>query len=308
MDRFKWFDQLPAGLRIRRLLRTIWSELTFPQSCAPGHFYSPIPSHAELVRDRQRIFGAQAAAMPELDLRESAQLRLLSRLGTQAASLHFPPQPVPVKRFYLENDYFFSPDARVFAAMLLEHRPRRYVEIGSGFSSALALDLRAEFFGGELTCVFIEPDTERLQRLLTAQDRENVIIHESRVQSVSDRVFRELAPNDILFVDGSHVSKAGSDLNDVVFRVLPLLHTGVLIHFHDIYWPFEYLEKHVMCGTSWNEAYLLRAYLANNVRYRIEFFSSWLEQKHAAEWQAAFPEAGKGLASSLWLRKVGTEA
>lgn len=308
MDRFKWFDRLPAGLRIRRLLRTIWSELTFPQGSAPGHFYSPIPSRAELLKDRLRIFCTNCSAVPELDLRETAQLKLLSRLQKHSSSLHLPQKPDPAKRFYLENDYFFSPDALVLASMLLEFEPRRYVEIGSGFSSVLALDIREEFFGEKLTCAFIEPDTERLRNLLRPNDRERVVIHESRVQAVPDSVFLEFEQNDILFVDGSHISKVGSDLHDVMFRVLPLLPAGVLIHFHDIYWPFEYLERDVMRGVSWNEAYLLRAYLANNVRYQIELFPSWLEKNHATSWQNAFPPTGNGLASSLWLRKSCSKA
>jgi hypothetical protein len=308
MERLKWLDHLPAGLRLRRLLATIWAELTFAQSCAPGHFYSPIPSRKEVVNDRQRIFRADFAALPEIELREAAQLQLLSRLGKRSKSAHLPERPAAPKRFYMENDYFFAMDAIVFAGMLLENRPGRYVEIGSGFSSALALDMKDEFFVEKLTCTFIEPDTNRLQSLLHATDKGKVTIYERRVQETPDHIFQELDKNDILFVDGSHVSKVGSDLNDVVFRVLPLLKEGVLIHFHDTYWPFEYAETDVLHGRSWNEAYLLRAYLSNNAKYRIELFPSWLEKNHALEWQNAFPGVEKHQASSLWLRKASSEA
>jgi predicted O-methyltransferase YrrM len=104
------------------------------------------------------------------------------------------------------------------------------------------------------------------------------------------------------------VAKAGSDLNDVLFRILPLLKEGVLIHFHDIYWPFEYAEEDVMRGRSWNEAYLLRAFLANNERYQIELFPSFLEAQRSSEWTAAFPGMKQGRSSSLWLRKTPLKA
>jgi len=295
------------GIRLQRLLATTWAEMRFPQCCAPGHFYSPIPSPNELRRDRQRIFDGNVADLPEIRIREAEQLKLVGSLGKQSATIHLGGKSSPPRRYYIENDYFFSKDATVFAAMLMENRPRNYVEIGSGFSSALALDLSDELFGEKLKFTFIEPDTDRLVNLLHASDKERVVIQEKRVQEVPDRTFQELERNDVLFVDGSHVSKVGSDLNDVLFRVLPLLKDGVLIHFHDVFWPFEYPERDVLAGRSWNEAYLLRAFLANNAKYRIELFASWLERLHPWEWHRAFPAVGSDRASSLWLRKSPPE-
>jgi hypothetical protein len=82
-----------------------------------------------------------------------------------------------------------------------------------------------------------------------------------------------------------------------------LLQPGVMIHFHDIFWPFEYAEKDIFHGRSWNEAYLLRAFLANNGKYQVELFGSWLESCHSKAWQSAFPQISSCPASSLWLRK-----
>jgi predicted O-methyltransferase YrrM len=296
-----WIDGFPGGLRLRRLARTIWSELTFPQSCAPGHFYSPIPARADVLRYAERIRPRDGAALPEIDLNEQAQLALLSRLSEHARRW----KPNSDDRFRVENDYLPTADAIVLIAMLLETKPRQYVEIGSGFSSALVLDIRGRFLNGKLACSFIEPDTARLESLLRPTDAQTSRVVKAYVQDVGDDLFKELGAGDILFVDGSHVSKVGSDLNDILFRVLPLLQTGVLIHFHDILWPFEYRREDVLRGRSWNEAYLLRAFLANNAAYQIHLFSSWLEGCHADEWFSAFPQAKGTAASSLWLVKKG---
>jgi hypothetical protein len=78
----------------------------------------------------------------------------------------------------------------------------------------------------------------------------------------------------------------------------------VIIHFHDIFWPFEYSREQVFQGISWNEAYLLRAFLANNSKYEVLFFPSWLEAAHAQEWQGAFPGVKGIRSSSLWIRKL----
>ena len=289
---------------MRRLLQTVWAELMFPQSCPPGHFYSPIPSRADIERDKQRIFESRVQALQGIDLSEEEQLLLLARLGRHARQLSFTDAPKNGHRYYFLNDYFALGDATILATMLLEHRPRRYVEIGSGFSSALVLDIRDGFSLTNLECSFIEPSPDRLRKLLRPADVEQVSILQMRVQEVPDSVFRNLNLNDVLFIDSSHVVKVGSDLNDVLFRVLPVLRPGVLVHFHDVCWPFEYGSENVLSGRSWNEAYFLRAFLSNNDAYEISLFGSWLQQCRPQEWRQSFPNAEKSTASSLWLRKV----
>ena len=79
-----------------------------------------------------------------------------------------------------------------------------------------------------------------------------------------------LAPSDILFIDGSHISKTGSDVNHLFLRILPRLPKGVVVHIHDICLPFEYPKawsEDVLC--YWNEQYVLAALLANAARYEI---------------------------------------
>ena len=295
-----WFYKLPSGLRVHRLLQTIWAELTFPQGYAPGHFYSPIPDRTDVIRDASRIFTQDCARLPEIDLHEASQLALLTRLSRH---------PIPflsgsyTGRFRAQNDYLPAADAITLFAILMEARPARYIEIGSGFSSALVLDVRDQFLNGGLHCTFIEPDSSRLEPLLRAGDKQSALLVRKRVQDVEDEFFSQLNAGDILFVDSSHVSKVGSDLNDVLFRILPLLKPGVVVHFHDVYWPFEYGRDDVLRGRSWNEAYVLRAFLANNTSYRIYLFGSWLEKCHSNEWFAAFPQARGSLASSLWIVK-----
>jgi hypothetical protein len=59
-------------------------------------------------------------------------------------------------------------------------------------------------------------------------------------QTVPEEVFAELTSGDMLVVDTTHTVKLGSEVNRIVLRVLPLLAPGVLVHFHDIYLPYEY--------------------------------------------------------------------
>lgn len=53
-------------------------------------------------------------------------------------------------------------------------------------------------------------------------------------------MFAELEAGDVLFVDSWHVLKTGSDLVHLLTRVLPTLHTGVRVRFHDVFLPDDY--------------------------------------------------------------------
>jgi hypothetical protein len=76
------------------------------------------------------------------------------------------------------------------------------------------------------------------------------------------------------------VSKTHSDVNYIFFEVLPRLRSGVYVHFHDIFYPFEYPKEWVYQGRAWNEAYILRAFLQHNDRFELLFFNSFLERFH----------------------------
>ena len=71
------------------------------------------------------------------------------------------------------------------------------------------------------------------------------------------------------------LSKVGSDLNFILFNILPQLSPGVLVHFHDIFYPFEYPKDCLLEGRAWNECYLLRAFLQHNSCFNIVFFFYW---------------------------------
>lgn len=105
-----------------------------------------------------------------------------------------------------------------------------------------------------------------------------------------------LEENDILFIDSSHVSKIGSDVNHIFFEILPRLKRGVYIHFHDIFYPFIYPKEWVYTGILFSEMYILRAFLMNNKEYSIQLFGDMLSQKHSEKLRGC----GEG---SLWIRK-----
>jgi len=107
-------------------------------------------------------------------------------------------------------------------------------------------------------------------------DLGNCILIGDKRQNVPLATFHRLEANDILFVDSSHVSKIGSDVNRIVFDVLPILKPCVLVHFHDGLWPCEYPIWKIVEGKAWNEAYHLRAFLQYNSHFETVLFNSFV--------------------------------
>jgi predicted O-methyltransferase YrrM len=269
----------------------------------PGHFHSPVPDLEE-VRARDAEIFDRPAELAGIDLRDDAQLALVEELRRYAADQPFGAEPRDGLRYHYDNDYFGWGDGLVLFCMLRHLRPARVVEVGSGFSSALMLDTAERFLDPAPELVLIEPNPERLQGLLRGGDTDRVALLDQPVQAVDRAVFDRLAPGDILFIDSSHVTKIGSDVNLLLLEVVPRLRPGVHVHVHDIVWPFEYARKWVYQGRAWNEAYLLRALLVGNPRLRITFWSSQLAACHQERVAAALPLWQRDSGTSMWLETV----
>jgi predicted O-methyltransferase YrrM len=269
----------------------------------PGHFYSPFPDLDDYDRRVSNLLDTHRDVVG-IDLHESEQLALAEAIEGLVADIAFPEQPDPAgaTRYWFDNPAYAYGDGTVLHGMLRHLRPRRIVEVGSGYSSAMILDTVDGWLSGtELT--FIEPHSELVRGLLRPGDEARVSIHEVAVQDVSPEVFDRLEHGDVLFVDSTHVVKAGSDVNHLVFEVLPRLQPGVWVHVHDIFFPFEYPEAWVREGRAWHEAYLVRAFLAFNPTFEIRWFQDFLRCRHRDRLER-IPWVAKNPGGNLWLEKV----
>ena len=268
----------------------------------PGHFYSPLPSREEVAEAFER--GGFGPPFPGVDLNEAGQRARLETFVPFYREQPFPEHATGGRRFYLDNVSYGHFDAIMLYCMLREAQPRRVIEVGSGFSSAAMLDLNEAVFGGSVQFTFIDPDMKRLRPLLRPEDEKRATLIEKRVQDVPVSTFEALGENDVLFIDSSHVSKIGSDVNRLFFDVLPALAPGVLIHIHDVAGNLEYPKEWYDEGRAWNEQYLLRAFLMNNSTYRIELFTAWLFNTQHAWFREHMPLCARGGGGQIWLRKV----
>jgi predicted O-methyltransferase YrrM len=272
----------------------------------PVHFYEPIPDTGRL--DPNLWEGARE--MLGVDLRLDEQLRRLERFAERYRHEYerFPLESTGrPHEFFDDNGQFASTDAEVLHCMIRHYRPRRVVEVGSGFSSlvtaaALLLNAREDGIEGELICIEPYPN-ETLRAGFPGLTR---LIAEP-VQAVPLAYFEELEANDVLFIDSSHVVAIGSDTTREILDILPRLKPGVLVHFHDIFSPIEYPRNWVLDEHRfWNEQYLLEAFLSFNDRFEILYAGSYLhvfQPQKLVEFSSLYRPSARWTAS-LWIRRV----
>jgi hypothetical protein len=291
----KFLDRLPYVSHLRELLREAGE---YP----PGHFYSPVPSRAEVLTYLSTV-KEKTSELPDIRFNHDQQFEVLKAFAAFYADLPFPEQRNGSCRYYYDQTVFCHPDAIFLYSFLRKEAPRRIIEVGSGFSSAVILDTVERFFSTRPRLTFIQPYPKNLNQLLRPSDRSTAAIIKKKLQDVPVETFDSLESGDLLFIDSSHVFKCGSDLHYLFFEVIPRLRCGTYVHFHDIFKTFDYPEGWLRRGWYWNEAYFLRAFLANNEAWEIYFFNNYVRQHFESYLAEKMPLCLKNVGGSLYIRK-----
>ena len=264
----------------------------------PVHFYQALPDTRALSEELWET----PSEMPGVDLNEAAQLELLE---TSFARFRDECTLIPSKQtadpneYYFENGLFGGTDALVLYCMIRHFRPRLILEVGSGASSLMSAKAALKNGSTELVCIEPFPNDS-----LKAGFPGLTHLIEDKVQNVSKDVFARLNANDILFIDSSHVSKIGSDVNFLFLEIIPRLNPGVIVHVHDIFFPCEYRRDWVLNEFRfWNEQYMLQAFLMFNAEFEVLMSNSVLGFKYRDRLVAAFPNSPWWGGGSFWMRR-----
>jgi hypothetical protein len=233
--------------------------------------------HAVVDRDHEP-FG--------IDLHAADQQALLHALR-HATDTCPPPHRTSGWRYHLDNAPFPWGDGLTAWAMLAHLRPRRVVEIGSGWSTRLLLDARDRLLP-DLDLTVVDPHS-------SFSDACGARVLRAPVQDVDIGLFEALTPGDLCFADSSHVAKAGSDVNHLWFEIVPRLAPGVVVHVHDVHWPFEYPDAWIRQGRAWTEAYVVHALLLGGALVEIMFWGSYLHHHGVALFDGAEHNVGASL-------------
>jgi predicted O-methyltransferase YrrM len=267
----------------------------------PGHYHSPVP-HVDQVASYLKIFSETQSSLVDIDLNVDHQRKVLERFAAFYGEMPFTEEAPENNRYAFNQSWFCYADAIFLYCFLRAHRPKRIIEVGSGYSTAVILDtvdsLREESI--ELTC--IEPNPDRLRSLIRGHEKVHIL--EREVQSVPISEFSKLGHGDLLFIDSSHVLKAGSDVQYLFNKILPTLSPGTFVHFHDIFYPFEYPSDWLNQGRYWNECYFLHSFLAYNDSWKIHFFNHFIGMTFKDYIQHKMPLCARNSGGSIYLQRI----
>ncbi len=297
------FKRTAAGQRMKSIRDALGSKLAFK----PGHYYSPICNPDDLARHYRAPDDVRGPVdLAGIDIRMAEQRALWNSWRDILTEYPFTPEPQPGFRYHSKNRNFDVGDATVLYCMLRHLKPKRMIEVGSGYSSACALDTIERHLGNSVQNCFVEPYPALLKSMLKPGDLERLTIVASPVQEVSTGLFEALGDGDILFIDSTHIVKTGSDVVHEIFQILPRLKPGVVVHFHDVHYPFEYPREWVMeRNYSWNEVYALRAFLMYNAAFEVMFFNDAFAKLSRDLVTLHAPQVLDNPGGGLWLRRTG---
>ena len=309
-----------------KAIAKILPKLAFDKNCyrifekagfhiTPNHFYFPIPDSSTLTDELWK----KDSELIGLDMNTDMQLRFLHEVFPKfREEFDFPKtktESMNAYDFYLKNTSFEAGDAEVLHSMIRQFKPKRIIEIGSGFStylSAKACLLNKEKDGVDSKLIAIEPyPSDTLKKGFPGLSE----LIQKPLEEVDLDLFRSLEANDILFIDSSHVLKIGGDVKYEYLEILPRLKNGVIVQCHDIFLPGEYPKNWVLNNHwFWTEQYLLQAFLAFNGAFEILWSSQFMIRKYLNELTAVFPsyqnipldttQANRDIGSgSLWMRR-----
>jgi hypothetical protein len=266
----------------------------------PRTFYSPFPCFEEI--DWPKL--EQRRHLPDINFHEPEALQLIEQLSRFAPELDAVPyqQPGTEAPFWFDNGTFTDFDAAALHAILRHLKPKHYTELGCGFSSYISSHALARNAQEGAPCDAVYADRE--PRLKVEQLLATGRLIRQRVQDLPPELFSRLAAGDVLFIDTSHVLKVQGDVVRELVHILPTLASGVWIHIHDIFSPYDYPVDWVQhkIRLSCNEQYGVECLLNGGERYRVllPLYLLWKERREGL--QKLFPR-GASRAQSFWILK-----
>jgi hypothetical protein len=248
----------------------------------PRHFYSGIPSLRELsAHDGWKVPSAMAGVAGTDTTSQLAFLRDCCR------SLDFLRYSVHARACQRNGEEGYGPiESDVLFAFITRYLPARIIQVGAGVSTAIILHA-AEFAGYKPEILCIDPHPTRFLARSVASGAIRLIGR--KVQDVDIGLLTALNPGDLLFIDSTHAVKPCGDVNYLILEVLPLLRAGVWVHFHDIYFPYDYPRSLFHSLFFPAESTLLQAFLTCNPCYAIVLSLSMLHHTRQAELQELLP-------------------
>ncbi|MCI0600590.1 MAG: class I SAM-dependent methyltransferase [Beijerinckiaceae bacterium] len=257
--------------------------LNFGLIILPKHYYVPFPDLRVLRQTRARWAhrSRMAGIAVNLDRQEHALRDMVKPFMAEYMGNNALKHAVGN---LLGPGYGFI-EAQALHGVIRSLKPPRVIEIGSGVSTHCLLEAvkkNGPEHKTEITC--IEPYPRAWLR------RAPVTLIESPLQEVPAEQFDTLEEGDFLFIDSTHTVRVDGDVNRIILEILPRLKPGIVVHFHDIYLPYDYQRDSDHSIFQWMETALLHAFLIGNRNIEILFSLSHLHYDRRDALREVFPE------------------
>lgn len=201
--------------------------------------------------------------------------------------------------FSNNNPFFHPPDSDVLYVMMREYQPSRVIEIGSGNSTRI---MRQAIRDGGLSTKVVSIDPLPRSDVKGFADE----IRAVRVEEIpAEQISADLNRGDFLFIDSSHMTMVGNDVVLEFLQVIPQLKSGVMIHVHDIFlpwdYPLEWINREPQVG-GWSEQHILQAMLWGSDRFDVLWPGHYVQRLSGTDFDTHFPNRHGAHSTSFWMR------
>ncbi|MFL6157422.1 MAG: class I SAM-dependent methyltransferase [Marmoricola sp.] len=309
----EFLDRLAFRLRRGRIVLSHWFfGLLGLNIVARKDYYSTLPVLEEITSTRERW--DRPSDLPGIDVNVQVLVKNLGGLADaweQEFGEVAPEHAANAARGFGPGYPAF--DARTLYYQVRQHKPKRYLEVGSGLSTYYAslAAARNAAEGSPMSITCIEPYPYDALRTIDGLE-----LVEGFVQDVPVERFAELEAGDVLFIDSSHALKIDSDVAYLFLEVLPRVRPGVLVHIHDVPFPYNtpFPAQTWILGERppvyWNEAMVVQAFLAFNSAFEVQLSTPMVrhyDEQFLLDSFEDYTELAQdpNPPSSLWLQRVG---
>jgi len=170
------------------------------------------------------------------------------------------------------NGFLPGLDIVALYSILVSKQPQLYLEIGSGNSTKVA---RKAIKEANLNTKIVSIDP--FPRAQIDHLADEVIRQPLEKLGDIEKLAQRFNAGDILFIDNSHRVLPNSDATVCFLELIPRLKSGVIVHIHDIYLPYDYPQD--MCDRFYSEQYMLAMMLlCNPSKYEVLFPCFYVSQ------------------------------
>jgi Methyltransferase domain len=252
----------------------------------PRHFYSSIPDIPKLQRAQFWRTASSMIGVNGADL--SSQMAFLRECCTPGLQQRLKQSDIhhQAGQENGEPGGFGPVEANFLFCYIATQRPPKIVQVGCGVSTAVILQAARETgYSPKIVCVDPFPSNY----LLHLQNERFIELVTRPAEEVDLEILTDIGAGDLFFVDSTHAIRPGCEVNRIVLEILQRLPAGARVHFHDIWWPYDYQPSLMTNLFFHGESTLLHAYMIGNSRYAIAVSLSMLHHGCPREMQSVLP-------------------